>query len=49
MGSDEFFSGASEATGLDAVQSFLQQLPEDLATKIGCTNPVTIYGLSSGC
>jgi len=49
MGSDEFFSGELETKSLDRIQHFLQQLPEDIATKIGCTNPVQIYGLSSGC
>ncbi len=49
LGSDEFFSGELETNSLDNVQDFLQQLPEELATKIGCTNPVAIYGLPSGC
>jgi len=50
VGSDNFFAGGSDdGTGLGYVQDFLQQLPADLATAIGCTNPVTIYNLPSGC
>ncbi len=49
MGSDAFFTGGEQDRELDQIQQFLQQLPEDLAAKIGCTNAVTIYGLSEGC
>ncbi|MFC1592233.1 amidohydrolase family protein [Thermodesulfobacteriota bacterium] len=49
MGSDMFFAGAEEAAELEKIQAFLQQLPEDLTVKIGCTNAVTIYGLPEGC
>lgn len=49
LGSDEFFTGGLETDSLDNIQDFLHQLPGDLATKIGCTNPVTIYGLPGGC
>ena len=50
LGTDVFFTGTeTDAKPLKAVQLFLQGLPVDLATKIGCVNPVTIYGLPGGC
>jgi hypothetical protein len=50
LGTDVFLTGTeTDAKPLNAVQLFLQGLPHDLATKIGCENPVTIYGLPGGC
>ena len=50
LGSDNFYEGTDgDGNELNLVQNFLQQLSSDLATKIGCENPVTIYNLSSGC
>ncbi len=50
LGSDVFFSPPDAARrDLRRMQLFLQQLPEDLAYEIGCTNAVEIYRLSDGC
>ncbi len=49
VGSDVFFSDTGDLPAISGVENFLQQLPEDLATQIGCTNPVAIYNLSAGC
>lgn len=50
MGSDTFYAGTSDdGAALALVQAFLKQLSSDLADRIGCSNPVAIYRLSSGC
>jgi hypothetical protein len=50
IGSDNFYAGTEEdGVVLEKMQSFLQQLPEDLAWAIGCQNPVALYGLPTGC
>lgn len=49
IGSDEFLKGESESKEFQKIQSFLEQLPEQLARQIGCINPVEIYGLPGGC
>ncbi|MBI4370549.1 MAG: hypothetical protein HY547_10020 [Elusimicrobia bacterium] len=49
LGSDIFWDGGTTSSLLQGVQDFLQQLPSDIAYQIGCTNPVAIYKLSSGC
>ena len=49
IGSDSFFSGNVRERSLGQTQRFLQQLPGDLAYKIGCANPLKTYKLSSGC
>ncbi len=51
LGSDAFYSESEDSSkkALVAVDKFLNRLPADLAYQIGCSNPVAIYGLSSGC
>jgi hypothetical protein len=50
LGTDTFYKGTAEDQKvLRMVQHFLGQLPADLALRIGCTNPVAVYGLPSGC
>ncbi len=50
LGSDHFYEGTSDdGINIGRVQTFLQNLPGSLATSIGCTNPVSLYNLTSGC
>ncbi|MBI4370547.1 MAG: amidohydrolase family protein [Elusimicrobia bacterium] len=49
FGSDTFYDGSTSFRTLELAQKFLQQLSSDLAYQIGCTNPVAIYKLPSGC
>lgn len=50
LGSDTFYTGtAQDGATLDLVGRFLEGLPQDLASQLGCTNPVAVYRLSSGC
>ncbi|MBI4862898.1 MAG: amidohydrolase family protein [Candidatus Riflebacteria bacterium] len=48
LGSDTFHTGERERA-MEDCQRFLQQLPSDLARKIGCENPGRIYKLGGGC
>ncbi len=50
LGSDLFMQASEEdARILGLEQLFLQQLPADLATAIGCDNAVRLYALPEGC
>ena len=50
LGTDAFYDGsAADTKQPELMQNFLQQLPTELAYQIGCTNPLSIYNLPSGC
>ena len=43
LGTDTFYAAsADDARGAAEMQSFLAQLPTDLAQRLGCENPVVI-------